>query len=386
MGRSFQFPTTPIDAERRNFVVATNSHRQQPRARRLPVEAHVDTPPDQTVMTSVDTDVSLAEHTTFGIAARAEQLVRVASARDVIDVLATAGTEPLHILGGGSNVLCTDDVQGLVMKIEIMGRRIVAEDDVSVTVEIGAGESWHDVVAWTVENGWGGLENLALIPGTVGAAPMQNIGAYGTEQASCAVSVTYVDRRTHNIHTLDAAACEFGYRESVFKHALRDVAIITSVQYRLQRHPSVNTSYADVRNELQARGIAQPTIRDVFEAVVAIRTRKLPDPALIGNAGSFFKNPVVDAETYTRLRSANADMPAYPQADGTYKLAAAWLIDTCGWKGHRDGDAGVHANQALVLVNYGSATGRQILELSAAIQQSVANRFGVRLEREVNVW
>jgi UDP-N-acetylmuramate dehydrogenase len=337
-------------------------------------------------MNTVETNIALAGLTTFGIAARAERLVRVASARDVIDVLATAGTEPLHILGGGSNVLCTDDVQRLVMKIEIMGRRIVAEDDVSVTVDIGAGESWHDVVAWTVENGWGGLENLALIPGTVGAAPMQNIGAYGTEQASCAVSVSYVDRRAHSIQTLDAAACEFGYRESVFKHALRDVAIITSVQYRLQRHPSVNTTYADVRNELQARGIAQPTIRDVFEAVVAIRTRKHPDPAVIGNAGSFFKNPVVDAETYTRLRTAHPSIPSYPQPDGTYKLAAAWLIDTCGWKGHRDGDAGVHVNQALVLVNHGSATGRQILELSARIVASVHDAFGVTLEREVNVW
>jgi UDP-N-acetylmuramate dehydrogenase len=245
---------------------------------------------------------------------------------------------------------------------------------------------WHDVVTWTVEQGWGGLENLALIPGTVGAAPMQNIGAYGTEQASCAVSVSYVDRRAHSIQTLDAAACEFGYRESIFKHDLRDKAVIVHVTYRLQRHPSVNTTYADVRNELQVRDITQPTIRDVFDAVVAIRTRKLPDPAVIGNAGSFFKNPVVDAETYTRLRSANADMPAYPQADGTYKLAAAWLIDQCGWKGHRDGDAGVHANQALVLVNHGGATGRQILELSARIVASVHDAFGVTLEREVNVW
>ena len=337
-------------------------------------------------MNTVETNIALAGLTTFGIAARAERLVRVASARDVIDVLATAGTEPLHILGGGSNVLCTDDVQGLVMKIEIMGRRIVAEDDASVTVDIGAGESWHDVVAWTVENGWGGLENLALIPGTVGAAPMQNIGAYGTEQASCALSVTYVDRATQSIHTLDADACAFGYRESVFKHALRDVAIITSVQYLLQRHPSVNTTYADVRNELQSRGITQPTIRDVFDAVVAIRTRKLPDPAVIGNAGSFFKNPVVDAETYTRLRTAHPSIPSYPQPDGTYKLAAAWLIDTCGWKGHRDGDAGVHANQALVLVNYGSATGRQIMELATRIVASVHDAFGVTLEREVNVW
>ncbi|MBU3741826.1 MAG: UDP-N-acetylmuramate dehydrogenase [Candidatus Kapabacteria bacterium] len=339
-------------------------------------------------MNTVETNIALAGLTSFGIAAKAQQLMRVDSVADVLQVLkaAEADAVPLTVLGGGSNVLCTHDVRGMVMKIEIMGRRIVAEDDATVTVEFGAGESWHDVVAWTVENGWGGLENLALIPGTVGAAPMQNIGAYGTEQASCAVSVTYVDRRTHTMHTLDADACAFGYRESVFKHALRDVAIITSVRYRLQRHPTVNTTYADVRNELQVRGVAAPTIRDVFDAVVAIRTRKLPDPAVIGNAGSFFKNPVVDAETYTRLRSANADMPAYPQADGTYKLAAAWLIDQCGWKGHRDGDAGVHVNQALVLVNYGGATGRQILELSKRIVASVHDAFGVTLEREVNVW
>jgi UDP-N-acetylmuramate dehydrogenase len=339
-------------------------------------------------MNTVETNIALAGLTTFGIAATAQQLVRVDSVADVLQVLkaAEADAVPLTVLGGGSNVLLTGDVQGLVMKMEIMGRRIVREDANHVDVEFGAGEVWHDVVTWTVEQGWGGLENLALIPGTVGAAPMQNIGAYGTEQASCAVSVSYVDRRAHSIQTLDAAACEFGYRESIFKHDLRDKAVIVHVTYRLQRHPSVNTTYADVRNELQVRDITQPTIRDVFDAVVAIRTRKLPDPAVIGNAGSFFKNPVVDAETYTRLRSANADMPAYPQADGTYKLAAAWLIDQCGWKGHRDGDAGVHANQALVLVNHGGATGRQILELSARIVASVHDAFGVTLEREVNVW
>ena len=339
-------------------------------------------------MNTVETNIALAGLTTFGIAATAQQLVRVDSVADVLQVLkaAEADAVPLTVLGGGSNVLLTGDVQGLVMKMEIMGRRIVREDANHVDVEFGAGEVWHDVVTWTVEQGWGGLENLALIPGTVGAAPMQNIGAYGTEQASCAVSVSYVDRRAHSIQTLDAAACEFGYRESIFKHDLRDKAVIVHVTYRLQRHPAVQTSYADVRNELAARGIGEPTIHDVYDAVVAIRTRKLPDPAVIGNAGSFFKNPVVDAETYTRLRSANADMPAYPQADGTYKLAAAWLIDQCGWKGHRDGDAGVHANQALVLVNHGGATGRQILELSARIVASVHDAFGVTLEREVNVW
>jgi UDP-N-acetylmuramate dehydrogenase len=339
-------------------------------------------------MNTVETNIALAGLTTFGIAATAQQLVRVDSVADLLQVLkaAEADAVPLTVLGGGSNVLLTGDVQGLVMKMEIMGRRIVREDANHVDVEFGAGEVWHDVVTWTVEQGWGGLENLALIPGTVGAAPMQNIGAYGVEQAACVVSCTYVDRATQSIHTLDADACAFGYRESIFKHDLRDKAVIVHVTYRLQRHPAVQTSYADVRNELAARGIGEPTIHDVYDAVVAIRTRKLPDPAVIGNAGSFFKNPVVDAETYTRLRSANADMPAYPQADGTYKLAAAWLIDQCGWKGHRDGDAGVHANQALVLVNHGGATGRQILELSARIVASVHDAFGVTLEREVNVW
>lgn len=326
----------------------------------------------------------LAPYTTFHIPAVCDTLVPVRSVEEVVEAI--SHDPEARILGGGSNVLLTDDVAGTVLKMEIMGRRIVEEDSDYVCVEFGAGEVWHDAVTWTVEQGWGGLENLALIPGTVGAAPMQNIGAYGVEQAASFVSCTYVDRRTLRLHTLDAEACAFGYRESIFKHELRNRAIIVRVTYRLQRQPAVHTSYADVRNELIARGCAEPSIRDVYDAVVAIRSRKLPDPAVIGNAGSFFKNPVIDPITAHRLHAANPTMPQYVQDDGTVKLAAAWLIDQCGWKGYRDGDAGVHANQALVLVNHGQATGRQIVDLAHRIQHSVAERFGITLDTEVNVW
>lgn len=331
-------------------------------------------------------DVDLAPLTTFGLHATAERLVHVASVTALQDVLRRREAAPLHILGGGSNVLLTGDVKGLVVHVSIKGRSVVREDAETVDVRFGAGETWHDAVTWCVEQGWGGLENLALIPGTVGAAPMQNIGAYGVEQDRCFVELTYVDIATGSEHTVDAAFCQFGYRESVFKRALRNRVVITSVTYRLATHPVVQTHYADVRNELEAMRVTHPTIRDVYDAVVSVRRRKLPDPAVIGNAGSFFKNPVVDRLTYHRLHDEHPEMPSYPQPDGTIKLPAAWLIDRCGWKGHRDGDAGVHAHQALVLVNHGSATGAQILELATRIADDVQATYGVTLEREVNVW
>ncbi|MBC8125302.1 MAG: UDP-N-acetylmuramate dehydrogenase, partial [Candidatus Kapabacteria bacterium] len=248
------------------------------------------------------------------------------------------------------------------------------------------GENWHSMVQWTVQSGWGGLENLALIPGTVGAAPTQNIGAYGTEQSACFVELQALDVNTGAERTFTKDECEFGYRESVFKRELRDRMIITSVTYQLATTPIVNVSYRDVTDELHAQSVTEPHVADVFEAVVAIRQRKLPDPRVIGNAGSFFKNPVVDAVTYNRLVAVYPTIPSYPQNDGTYKLAAAWLIDQCGWKGYRSGDAGVHDRQALVLVNHGNAIGSQILELSMRIQHQVQDRFGVDLEREINVW
>lgn len=329
-------------------------------------------------------DPWLAPFTTFGLNAKAERIVAAESIEDLLNILTEEPSS--RILGGGSNVLVSDDVDGTVILMRIMGRDVVREDDQHVWIRFGAGETWHDIVMWSVDNGWGGIENLALIPGTVGAAPMQNIGAYGVEQDAVFESLTAVDRHTRGETLFDAPSCHFGYRDSIFKHAQKNRAIITSVTYRLTKHPIVNIAYADVTNELHAMTTAAPTIRNVFDAVVAIRKRKLPDPRDIGNAGSFFKNPIVTRELYTSLKSKHAELAAYPQHDGSYKLAAAWLIDQCGWKGHRRGDAGVHAKQALVLVNYGTATGSEILQLAEEIQASVHDKFGVDLEREVNVW
>lgn len=337
-------------------------------------------------MTLLDS-VDLASFTTFGIHTRAQHVVVVTSRTELTEALAWAREHnvPWRILGGGSNVLLTQDVAGLVIVMRIVGREVVHDGDEEL-ITCGAGEVWHDIVTWTVEQGWGGFENMALIPGTIGAAPMQNIGAYGVEQASCFVSCDALDVVTGEISTYTNEACAFGYRESVFKHALRDRAVILSVTYRLQRTPKIVTSYRDVADELQRNNILEPTVHDVYTAVVAIRRRKLPDPAEIGNAGSFFKNPVVSRAVYDAVAAQYPDVPHYAQQDGTVKLPAAWLIDTCGWKGYRSGDAGVHARQALVLVNYGTATGAEILDIATRIQSDVRERFGIALEREVNVW
>jgi UDP-N-acetylmuramate dehydrogenase len=337
-------------------------------------------------MTLLDS-VDLASFTTFGIHTRAQHVVVVTSRAELTEALAWAREHnvPWRILGGGSNVLLTQDVAGMVIVMRIVGREMVHDGD-DVLITCGAGEVWHDIVTWTVEQGWGGFENMALIPGTIGAAPMQNIGAYGVEQASCFVSCDALDVVTGEISTYTNDACAFGYRESVFKHALRDRAVILSVTYRLQRTPKIVTSYRDVAEELQRNNILEPTVHDVYTAVVAIRRRKLPDPAEIGNAGSFFKNPVVSRAVYDAVAAQYPDVPHYAQQDGTVKLPAAWLIDTCGWKGYRSGDAGVHARQALVLVNYGTATGDEILDIATRIQSDVRERFGIALEREVNVW
>lgn len=337
-------------------------------------------------MTLLDS-VDLAAFTTFGIHARAQHLVVVTSRTELSEALAWAREHnvPWRILGGGSNVLLTGDVAGLVIVMRITGREAVLKGD-EVYITCGAGEVWHDVVTWTVDQGWGGFENMALIPGTIGAAPMQNIGAYGVEQASCFVSCDALDVATGEISTYTNDVCAFGYRESIFKHELRDRAIILSVTYRLQQAPDVVTTYRDVAEELQHNNVQQPTVRDVYDAVVAIRRRKLPDPAEIGNAGSFFKNPVVDRSVYDAIAMSHPEAPHYPQADGTVKIPAAWLIDTCGWKGYRSGDAGVHARQALVLVNYGAASGAEVLDIATRIQADVRETYHVSLEREVNVW
>jgi UDP-N-acetylmuramate dehydrogenase len=290
------------------------------------------------------------------------------------------------ILGGGSNILFTRNVNGWVLKNEILGIEVISEDDDHVYVKTGAGEPWHPFVLYCIERGWGGLENLSLIPGLIGASPMQNIGAYGVEIKDVFHELEawhYEDRKRVRFSNAD---CQFGYRESVFKRAYKDQFVITSVTYRLRKQPVFHTEYGAIRQELEKMGVQDLTIRAISDAVIRIRSSKLPDPARIGNAGSFFKNPEVDAAQFDSLKKQWPDIVGYSLPGGSVKLAAGWLIEKAGWKGYRSGDAGCHASQALVLVNHGHARGTEILELSEKIMADIKNRFGVALEREVNVW
>ena len=337
----------------------------------------------------IERGVSLRSFNTFGLPAVADRLVRIASEADVRQVVdhPELGLAPKFVLGGGSNVVLTKDVTALVLKVEVMGRRLVEAREDAFIVEAGAGEPWHDFVAWTLEQGFPGLENLALIPGTVGAAPVQNIGAYGVELAERFDSLDAVDLVTGRSVALDRAMCRFGYRDSVFKHAgfggLAGKSVITRVRFRLPRPWRPVLGYLDLERKLAETGIAEPTPRQIFDWVCAIRAAKLPDPARIGNAGSFFKNPVVTPEQCRDIIARDPEIVHYPMADGTVKLAAGWLIDACGWKGKAIGGAGVYDRHSLVLVNRsGQATGGEVVTLARAIQESVYGRFGIRLEPE----
>jgi UDP-N-acetylmuramate dehydrogenase len=333
----------------------------------------------------LETDVPLRAFNTFGIDATARRLVRVRSARDVRLVVDHPewGRSPKFILGGGSNVLFTRDIDdAVVVKTEIRGLRVLEDDARSALIEVGAGEPWHEVVIWALEQGFAGLENLALIPGTAGAAPVQNIGAYGLELSDRLESVDVVDFVTGRSATLPAAHCRLGYRDSIFKRELAGKSIITAIRLRLPKPWAPVAGYADVARWLQREHISDPSPHDVFKAVCAIRTSKLPDPAKLGNAGSFFKNPVVNRTIRNEILEEHPDIVSYPLDDGTYKLAAAWMIAACGWKGQTLGNAGVHEQQPLVLVNRGGATGANVLELARAVQDSVEQKFGLRLEPE----
>ncbi|NBU89604.1 MAG: UDP-N-acetylmuramate dehydrogenase [Betaproteobacteria bacterium] len=340
--------------------------------------------PTSTLDERVHSRVSLRQLNTFGLPAVAAHLVRVTSESDVRQVVDHPrwGRERKLILGGGSNVVFTRDVADLVLKVEVMGRRLVQATHESVLIEAGAGESWADLVAWTIEQGWGGLENLALIPGTVGAAPVQNIGAYGVELKDRFHSLDAVDLVTGRTVTLDAAACRFGYRDSVFKQHLAGKSVITRVRLQLPRPWKPELGYLDLERKMAETGILAPEASTIFEWVCAIRRAKLPDPAHIGNVGSFFKNPVVTEEQCRDIIAREPNIVHYPLPDGTVKLAAGWLIDACGWKGKTIGGAGVYDKQALVLVNRGGATGAEVVTLARAIQESVYGRFGIRLEAE----
>lgn len=335
---------------------------------------------------AVQREADLAPLTTFGLPARAERLAVCTSVEDIRDALTAARQEglPLTILGGGSNVLLTGDVPGMVLHNRIAGMDLVREEGDEVWVRVGAGMSWHAFVQESLARGWYGLENLSLIPGSVGASPMQNIGAYGIEVEARFHSLEAIATDTGEARTFGHAECEFGYRESVFKRALKGAYVITHVTYRLSRKPDLRLEYGAIRSELEAMGIDDPTPLDVSAAVIRIRQSKLPDPADIGNAGSFFKNPVLDSAAFAALQAAHPDVPNYP-APGGVKVAAGWLIDRAGWKGHHRGTHGVHDRQALVLVHHGGATGAEVLQLARDIQADVREKFGVDLEREVNV-
>lgn len=329
----------------------------------------------------------LTAHNTFGIRARARFFAAPASEAELARLLGsvTARHLPLVVLGGGSNVVFGGDVDALVIHPDMRGIACIGESATHYLVEAGAGEPWHDFVQQTLARGWYGLENLSLIPGTVGACPIQNIGAYGVEITDRLHSLTAMEIASGRLREFRHDECRFGYRDSIFKGELRDRYIITRVRFSLLKVPAVKTDYGDIRAELAARGIGQPSPRQVADAVIAIRSRKLPLPSVLGNAGSFFKNPVVPQATLASLRERWPDIVAYPQGDAA-KLAAGWLIEQAGWKGRRIGPVGSYERQALVLVNHGGATGADVLRVARAIQADVQREFGVALEMEPQVY
>jgi len=344
----------------------------------------------------IEQEVHLQAHNAFGIVAKAHRLVRLRSVADVQVLVAdpVLAGESTFILGGGANIVLTGDVKPVVLKVEIMGRRLVGETERHWIVEAGAGEDWHEFVGWTLQQGWPGLENLALIPGTVGASPVQNIGAYGVELQDRFDSLDAIDLKTGKPMTLHAAQCAFGYRDSVFKHAgtkpgdlgLEGRALITHVRFALPKAWKPVLGYTDLEKKRLESASSQPDALQIYEWVCAIRRAKLPDPKLLGNAGSFFKNPTVNAEQCADIIAREPKLVHYPMLDGSIKLAAGWLIDACGWKGKSIGNAGVYEKQALVLVNRGGSanpvTGGEVMTLAKAIQTSVYERFGILLEPE----
>jgi UDP-N-acetylmuramate dehydrogenase len=332
----------------------------------------------------IESGVSLKPYNTFSLPAVARTLVRVTNDSDVRRVVdhPKLGVAAKFILGGGSNIILTKDMPQVVVKVEVRGMRLVQQRDDAWIVEAGAGENWHDFVAFTLASGWPGLENLALIPGTVGAAPVQNIGAYGVELSDRFESLDAVDLVTGRTVTLQADICNFGYRDSVFKHSLAGRTVITRVRFRLPRPWQPVVGYLDLERKIAETGQDNPNAQQIFDWICAIRRAKLPDPHVIGNAGSFFKNPVVTPEQCRDIIGRDPEIVHYPLPDGSIKLAAGWMIDACGWKGKSVGQAGVYEKQALVLVNRGGAIGSEVMLLAGAIQESVYGRFGIRLEPE----
>lgn len=319
------------------------------------------------------------------MSANSKGIIPIYSERSIFEVL-VKGLSPLKILGGGSNILLTKDQDAYILKNEIKGIEIIDEDADEVLVKVGAGENWHNLVLWTISQHLGGIENLALIPGCVGAAPMQNIGAYGVEQESVFHSLNAIDLQEGTSKLFFREDCKFGYRESVFKNELKDKYFITHVNYIFSKNHNLNTSYGAINQKLKEKGIHKPTISDVAHAVIEIRQSKLPDPKVIPNTGSFFKNPIIKKEQLDQIKETHPAVVFYPVDETHVKVPAAWLIEKAGFKGKQIGDAGTHKNHALVLVNYGSATGDEMLSFAKSIQDGVEDLFGIRLEAEVNIW
>lgn len=333
----------------------------------------------------IQENISLKKLNSFGIDVKARQFAAFKNVNELSELISSDRSMFPLILGAGSNILFTGDIAGMVLKNELAGIEKVTEDDEFIYIKAGAGENWHGFVQHCIANNWAGVENLSLIPGNTGASPMQNIGAYGAE-------IKEVFHELEAFHIKDKALvrfglndCAFGYRESVFKRKYKGQFVILTVTYKLKKQPRFNTSYGAIEQELERMGVKELSIQAISQAVINIRSSKLPDPAVIGNAGSFFKNPQISNSQFQLLKKDYPSLVGYAQENGDMKLAAGWLIEQAGWKGYRKGDAGCHAKQALVLVNYGNATGKEILDLSTAIVESVNKKFGVELEREVNI-
>lgn len=335
----------------------------------------------------VQHNVSLQQYNTFGIEAKASNFIEWNSVADAVAFTQSAEGQikPQLILGGGSNMLLVGNVAGIVVKNNILGKEVVAETETHVHVKVGAGEEWHAFVLWTIAQGWSGIENMSLIPGNMGAAPIQNIGAYGVELKDVFVSLEAVNLTSGEVKNFTLDDCDFGYRHSVFKTDLKGQYAIVSVTLQMNKVHQFNTTYGTIEVELEKMGVKELSAKAISDAVIAIRESKLPNPAELGNSGSFFKNPIIPEEQYNDAKVSHSNMPGYPAGEGLVKVPAGWLIEKGGWKGKRVGNCGSHAKQALVLVNYGGATGNEIFQLSEQIIADIIQKFGIELEREVNI-
>jgi UDP-N-acetylmuramate dehydrogenase len=335
---------------------------------------------------NVVSNFSLKKFNTFGIEAKAKLFVAIQSEDELIAVLKKYPTEKKFILGGGSNMLLTQDIDALVIHIDIKGKKIIKENDDFVWVEAKAGENWHEFVLWAINQNFGGIENMSLIPGNVGTTPIQNIGAYGTEIKDTFELCHAIQINNQENKTFQKEECNFGYRESIFKQEAKNKYIITSVVFKLTKNNhKINTSYGDILKELEEQNCTNPELKDVSNAIIAIRKKKLPDPKELGNSGSFFKNPIISKSEFESIHSKHPEMPFYEISNNQVKVPAGWLIEQAGFKGKRFGDAGIHINQALVLVNYGNATGQEIVDVSKNIQQTIKKIYNIDIEAEVNI-